>query len=878
MSRLGRLFRRRQIDRELAGEIAAHIEEKADELVEAGMSREEAVLAARAHFGNSTAILEKSRDVWSFAAIETLLRDLRVAARGLRRAPLFAAIASATLALGIGANVAIFSLMNAVLLRPLPFPQSDRIVMLWERPPKRVVTGALGPRSQQNPVSPINFLDWRERTVSFDGMAAVSSGAVGLSGFGEPREIDAARVSAAFFRILGVRPLLGRTFDETEDVPNGQPVVVLSYRLWQQQFGGDRNVVGRTVRLLDMPFKIIGVMPEQFALSFEPAELWAPIQIARGDRSDTGRYLHVIAKLKPGVSMAQAQADLAGVAQQISSERPYLSKDWTAGVVSLYQQTTGDVRTALLLLFGAVTLVLLIAAGNVANLLLMRGTQRRREIAVRAALGAGRGRIAIQLLAESLLLSLAGGALGITLAFFGLRAIVVSLPAFALPRMEGIQVDGRVLLFSVALCLGTTFLFGLAPALALSRTDLDDALKQTSLRSTDRGSRRLRALLVIGEVALSLVLLVGAGLLTRSFLNQTSVDRGFRVDHILTMRMFFAPARYFDNGRRARYLNDILARVNALPGVESASSVHFLPMQGNVSGSGFHRLDRPEPTAGTQPGADYLIVSPRYFATMGIPLLSGRDFNEHDTIASEPGIIVNQAFVHKFFPGEDPIGKRLGLDWNVQHGIIVGVTANARQTDLKVDPQPTIFLDQAQTPMYFSALVVRTALPPATVSSAVVQSVHAVDPDQAISHIESMVQVVSESVVRPRLVTVLLAIFAGAALLLTVIGLYGVLAYSVSQRTREIGIRLALGANSSQLVRGVLYDGLGLVLLGILGGVAASLALTRLLQSLLYGIKPTDLPTFTVVCVLLLLVGVFASWLPARRAAAVDPIGSLRWE
>jgi putative ABC transport system permease protein len=878
MSRLGRLLGRRRLDEELAGEISAHIAEKADELVEAGMSREEALLAARAQFGNRTAIFEQSREEWSFQPIETTLRDFRIGARGLRRAPLFTAVACATLALGIGANAAIFSLVNAVLLRPLPFPQANRIVMLWEHPPKRVVTAAAGPRRQQNPASPINFLDWRDRTVSFDAMAATVSIQMGLSGFGQPRETDTTLVSAAFFRILGVHPLLGRTFSESEDVPNGPNVAVLSYGLWRQQFGRDGSVIGRTVSLGDQPYTVLGVMPEQFDLPFAHTDLWIPIQIDRATRSNEGRYLSVIARLKPDVSIRQAQSDLNRVARQISVERPMTNKDWTAGVVSLYEQTTGDVRTALLLLFGAVTLVLLIAAGNVANLLLMRGTQRTRELAVRAALGAGRARIAVQLLAESLLLSLAGGVPGLALAFLGLRAIAVSLPALGLPRVVGVHVDWRVLFFSLALCLAATFLFGLAPALALSRTDFDAALKQSGLRNTSRGGRRIRGLLVVAEVAVSLVLLAGAGLLTRSFLNQVNVKRGFRTDHILTLRMFFAPARYHDNARRAAYWNEILARVRTLPGVAAASSVQFLPMVGEISGSGFRRMDLPEPPPGLRPGADFAIVSPQYFAIMGIPLLAGRDFNEHDTLSSEPGIIVNDAFVRKFFRGENPIGARLSLEWNITHGTIIGIAADARQTDLTIEPQPTIFLDQAQTPTYFGALVIRTALPPESVATAAIAAVHSVDPDQAVSHTETMEQVVSESVARPRLMSILLVIFAGAALLLALIGLYGVLAYAVSQRTREIGIRLALGANSAQLVRGVIYDGLSLMLLGILGGLAASLALTRFLQSLLYGITPTDPATFLAVSLLLLAIGLFASWMPARRAAAVDPVGSLRWE
>ncbi|HXF27474.1 MAG TPA: ABC transporter permease [Bryobacteraceae bacterium] len=878
MTRLVRLFRRRKLNSDLTGEIAAHIEEKADELVESGVSREEALREARRHFGNPLALREESLDVWSFPVVETLLRDLRIGARTLRKNPLFATVCVATLALGIGANVAIFSLISAVLLRPLPFPDANRIMVLWEVQPKQNNTASLGTRHHQNPVSPVNFLEWRDRTQSFSAMAAIFSFPLGLSGFGEPAEVDTLQVSADFFRILGVAPLLGRTFTVREDVPNGPRLVVLSYDLWRSRFGGDRAIMGRTVQLNDEPYKITGVMPENFDLPFRHADIWVPAQVAHGMQSDEGRYMTVIGKLKSGVSAAQAKADLAGVARNIARERPFQSRGWTTNIVSLYEQTTGDVNTALILLFGAVMFVLLIASANVANLLLMRGTERRREIALRAALGASRSRLISQLLAESFLLSIAGGALGIALAIFGVHGIVASLPALALPRIEGVHIDARVLGFSVALCLITALLFGLAPALSFSRTNPNDALKQSSVRTSGPGGRRIRSLLVVFEVALSLVLLAGAALLARSFLNEINVNRGFRIDHILTMRMYFAPARYYNDAQRARYLEDILGRVRALPGVEAASSADMLPMTGGVSGSCFSRKDRPAPTPGMQHSADFVTVSPQYFSVMGIPLLTGRDFNGGDTIGKEPGIIVNESFVRQFFPGERAIGKHLNLCWNIPEGVIIGVVADARQTDLTVTPKPTIFLNQAQSPRYFGALVVRTALPPMTVAHSVEATIHAVDPDQAISHVRSMEQVVSESVARPRLESVLFAIFAGVALLLAVIGLYGVLAYQVTQRTREIGIRMALGANSSQLVRSVVQDGFRLLAAGIAAGVLASIALTRLLESLLYDIKPIDPPTLIAVAACLVIAGLFASWLPARRAAQVDPIESLRWE
>ena len=877
MSRLGRLFRRRSLERELAGEVEAYVAERADELVEQGMNRDEALSAARRQFGNPVRMLEDSREVWSFMPVENALRDLRIGVRALRHNPMFTIVAAVTLALGIGANTAIFSIIDAVLLKPLPIPDANRVVVLWEHPPKSLTTASKNSLDNQNPASPINFLDWRDRTHSFEDMAAIAWFPKGLSGAGEPREVTGLDVSAAFFRILGTPPFMGRTFTDKEDVPDGPKVVVLSYALWRQQFGADRGILGRTIRLMDEPYTVIGVMPEGFDLPYLHGELWTPVQIDRKSKSLDGRYLNVIAKLKRGVTIAQAESDLSGVARQIARERPFSNRGWGAGVVSLYEQTTGDVRKALLLLFGAVTFVLLIATANVANLLLMRGTQRQREIAVRAALGASRSRIAGQLLAERFLLSIAGGALGVVLAFTGLRAIVASATALSLPRIDGVHLDLRVLAFSALLCLLTTFLFGLAPALTFSRTDPDDALRQ-GVRATGRGGLRTRRLLVAIEVALSLVLLIGAGLLARSFMNEIGVERGFRTDHILTMRMFFAGPQYEDNGRRARYLQQILDRVRTLPGVEAASSAHFLPMTGIVSGSCYTRADRPEPAPGLQPSSDYLIISPQYFTTMGIPFLAGRDFNAHDTVATEPGIIVNRAFVRREFGNENPIGKRLNLCWNVTHGIIIGVVADARQTDLAVEPHPTIFLDNEQTPMYFGALVVRTALPPTGVARAVEKIIHNVDPDQAVSHIETMDDVLAESVARPRLESVLLSIFAGIALVLASVGLYGVLAYSVTQRTREIGIRMALGADSGQLVRNIIRDGIVLMIPGVVAGAAAALALTRLISSLLYGVKPADPLTFAGVCGVLLAVGLVASWLPARRASAVDPVGSLRWE
>lgn len=870
MSRIANLFQRRKLERDLAAEMASHFEERIDELMESGMSREEAVFEAKRRFGNSTLLLEQGHEVWRVSAIENLVRDLRVGVRSLSKSPLFTGIATAIVALGIGANCAMFSLIDAVLLRPLPFPDAQRIVVVWEKPPHE---------DRHNPVSPVNYLDWRERTHSFDAIAAVSSFPLNLSGAGEPRAVDGAMVAADFFRVLGVTPLLGRTFNMSEDVPNGPNLAVLSYALWRGQFGGDRSILGRTIRLHDRAYTVVGVMPDGFDLPYLHADIWVPAGMTRGMAKDTGRYLTVIARLKPGVSLQQAGADIAGVAERISRERPLFNRDWSATITPLYEQTVGSIRAALLVLFGAVMLVLLIAAANVANLLLMRGTQRRQEIAIRTALGASRTRIVCQLLVENLLLAILGGAAGGMLAYFGMHTIAASLPSLEMPRASHLGLDARVFAFSLALCLVTTLIFGLMPALTSSRTDPNDALKRGGQRSSGQRSRNAQAMLVVFELAMSLILLVGAGLLVQSFLRLTSVERGFRIDHILTMRMFLSPGRYDKDPVRAQYLEKILDRVQATPGVEGASSVHFLPMTGSFSGSCFTRADRPEPPAGLAPGSNFLIISPGYFSVMGMARLSGRDFNAHDTFGHNPVIVVNEAFARQFFPNENPIGKRLKVCWNPPgSGTIVGVVGNARQSGLADKPAPTIFLDQAQAPMYFANLVVRTAPPPTAMAKSVERAIHSVDRNQPVYKVESMEHVVADSVARPRVESSLLTLFAGLALVLATVGLYGVLAYSVSQRTQEIGIRVALGAEPGQLIREVIQDALRLVLPGIGLGLIGSIAVTQLLRSLLYEMKPNDPWTLTVVSAGLLLIAMLAAYVPARRAARVDPITALRYE
>jgi putative ABC transport system permease protein len=739
-----------------------------------------------------------------------------------------------------------------------------------------MVTASLSSSRGHNPVSPQNFVDWQKRSRSFEAMAAITETSIGISGSGEPRVVHAIAASGDFFRVLGVPPLLGRTFDRTDDLPGAPPVTVISYALWRRLFGGDPSVVGRAIRASGAPVTVIGVMPEHFDLPFAPAELWAPLRIDPKN-PDQGRYLSVIAKLQPATTFTAAHIELSALAQALAAERPNSNRDWGIGILSLDEQTTGDVRSALWLLFGAVTFVLLIAAGNVANLLLARGAQRHREIVLRRALGAGRAHVVTHVLAESLLLSLLGGAAAIALAALALKVISVSLPALGMPGIENTRIDARVVAFTLGLSLLATLLFDLAPALRFSQAAAAGALRSGDARVTAKG-RGFRHCVVIVEVALSVVLLAGAGLLARSFLNQILVTRGFRSDHVLTLRMNFAPSKYFDDQRRADYLNEILNRVRALPGVEAASSVNLLPMTAIVAASGIHRAGQAEPPAGMRPIADFVIVSPTYFRVMGIPLIQGRDFSDRDTMQTEPAIVVNQAFIKKFFPGENPLGARLELNWNVRRGVIVGICADARQSSLTVKPQPTLFLAQAQGPMWFSALVVRTGADPAGLARAVKAAVYAVDHDQALSDPETMDQVIASSVARSRLGALLLGVFAGLALLLAAVGIYGVLAYSVTQRTREIGIRLALGASSARLVKDVVRDGLKLVLAGLTLGLFAALALVRLVRLFLFDVKPYDPIALLGALILLLIVGLVAAWAPSRRITKVDPMASLRWE
>jgi putative ABC transport system permease protein len=872
IARLKGLLRRGRLDRELDEELRSHVEMRTADNLAAGMSPENARFDAQRRFGNTTLLKEDTRAVDIISWLEECARDLRYALRMLQRSPGFTAVAALTLALGIGANTAIFTVVDAILLRPLPYPEPDRLVRIWESSVKH--------DSPRNVVNPLNFLDWRDHSQSFESMAAISGLMTNLSFQGQPIAVQGMQVSPEFFSILRVPPLLGRTFVAEDGIPSHDQVVILSYDLWQRQYGAEPKIIGVKIDVDAVPYAVVGVMPRDFSYPKFKSEVWTPLPLTRSEEWKGGRFLTVIARLKPGVSLNQAQQDMLRVANFTVQARPDNNKGWSANVFPMLEDVTRGVRRPLWVLLASVGFLLLIACANVANLLLMRGTGRLRELAVRSALGAARSRIVRQLFVESLLLSLAGMAAGLLFAQLGLRSLLALIPQNApLPRSEPIVIDERVLLFTFLASLLTAVVFGLVPALRLSRVDLQNALKQGTLRGGVGGHQSLRRFFVVAEVALALLLSVGAGLMLRSFARLISVDPGFSPEHLVTMHIWTSPARYHDNLKRSQYFDRILAEIRSTPGVQAAGSTHFLPLTERTSGSCFSRADRPSPSPADSPSAQFLIISSGYFQAMSTALLSGRDFADRDSFNSQPVAIVSHAFVDRFYSGQNALGKQLRVCWTIEKPVeIVGVVADARQAQLQDGPEPTIFLSNSQAPMYFATFVVRATGDPGQVARSTEEAVHRVDPDQAVSDIQTMEMVFSDSVSSPRFQAVLLLVFAGLAVALAMIGVYGIVSYSVSQRTNEIGIRVVLGARSADVVRLVLREALILAVIALFLGLAGSFALSRVLQSLLFEVTPTDPVTLVSVCFLILAVSALAAVLPARRATRIDPMVALRYE
>jgi putative ABC transport system permease protein len=786
----------------------------------------------------------------------------------LARSPGFTVLAIAALALGIGATTAIYTVFDTVLIRPLRFPEPERLVMLWE----------VQPSGRNNVIQTQNFLDWRERSHSFEAVAAMLQLPTNLTGIGDPLQINGLRVSADFFRILKVPPFVGRVISQEEDRPgsDGPGSVVLSYGLFEQFFGARPDTIGQKVFVNGRPAEIVGVMPPGFGLPNIQADLYMPIQLPTSAPRD-GRNFRAIARLRSGVSVEAAKAEMKAIARQTELERPEMNTNWSATVVPLLDQVVGNIRNALGVLFVSVTFLLLIACVNVANLLLMRGASRRREISVRLALGASRIDLLRQLTIESLMLALAGGLAGLLLAQLGMHAILSSLPAnFPLPRIDEIRIDHRILLLTLTVSILIGVGFGILPGITLRRRHLSESLVEGG-RSVVRGQRRIGAVLVGTEVAVAILLVIGAGLMIRSFTRLMGVNAGFRSDHVLTTRMLLLPSKYGPLERRAAVVGQILERVRALPQVSSAGSIHMLPMRGSNSGTWYYRSDRPEPAPGNKPGGDVSVISESYFRSLEVPILAGRDFDDRDALNAPKVAILNQSAAQMLFPGEDPIGKHVKVAWDRQPDAeIVGVVADIRHGGLATKPDPCLFLPVTQEPHLLLSLVIRTQGDPSLLAKAVAEAIHSVDPDQGIAEIKTMDNLINDSVESPRLETILLGLFGAVALLLAAVGIYGTISYSVVQRTREIGVRLALGASPGSVLEFVIRDGMKITLTGAAFGVAAAIGLTTYLQSLLYEVPARDPITYIMVVMTIIAVAAGSCFVPAWRASRVDPATVLR--
>ncbi len=866
---------------EIVEELAQHLEDRYRELLSGGATEEEAYRAALAELSGGHLLMEELRRVERPVPqepvvlgarrrnmITDLWQDLRYGARLLMQKPGFTLIAVITLALGIGANTALFSVVNAVLLRALPYPQSERLVVLWQGGQR----GELG----QMPVSPPELMDYRAEQQAFEHLAAHVLADANLSGSGEPERLRAAVVSADWFAVLGTPPLVGRTFLPEEHQPGRNNSVVLSYGLWQRRFGGDAEVLGGSVVLNGRARTVAGVMPASFRFPVE-ADLWLPLALTPEQLSPAGRprhFLTAIARCKSGVTLAQAQEDVRAIAGRFPG-------GMNARLVSLHDELIGQVKAPLYILLAAVVFVLLIACANVGNLLLARATRRQTEMAIRQALGASRSRLLRQLVTESLLLTLAGGVLGVLLAVWS-KDLLVTLVAEVLPRADEIKLDAQVLTFALGLSLLTGLLFGLVPAWQSSRPNLNETLKLGAPGGGGSSRGRARSLLVVSEIALALLLLAGAGLLLRSFHRLSQVDPGFNPAQVLTADMSLPFARYNTDAKRAAFYQELVPRLAALPGVEAAGIVSDLPLSGmNADSSYTHDAIPPEQQRRSPPSADYRHCSPQYFSAIGIPLLRGRAFAEHDTPGAQPVAIVNETLARRIWPNEDALGKRIaffapeGLEpWRV----IVGVVGDVKHHGLNMETRPEIYIPHAQAPTGTMTLVLRTTGDPLALVTSVRNTVRALDADQPLFNLRRLERLRDDSIAPQRLQTLLLVLFAAVALLLSALGIYGVIAYAVSQRTHELGIRLALGAQRGDMLRLIVKQGMRLALLGVALGLLASFALTRLMENLLFGVSATDPLTFILITMLLLGVALLACLVPARRATKVDPMVALRYE
>jgi putative ABC transport system permease protein len=813
--------------------------------------------------------------------MEMFWQDIRYGIRMLLKAPSLSIVATIALALGIGANTAIFSVVNSVLLRPLPFANSEALMNVWETDSSRGY--------QRGSASYPNFADWRDQNHVFEHMSSYHTNDFILTGRGDPTRLQGAVVNADLFPLLRVTPALGRGFLPDEDKPGESGrVVVLSQELFQRRFGADPNVVNQSMVLDGKPYTIIGVMPQafQFPIQNEPVELWTTVAIDREGKDPVtdergAHYMNVIGRLKPGVSKEQARAEMVSISARLEQQYPDKNLHKSANVEPTLEALVGDIRPALLILLGAVGCVLLIACANVANLLLARAMTRHKEMAIRSALGASRMRVIRQLLTESVLLSLAGGALGLVLAVWW-SDLLVTLGKQNIPRALQVGLDWRVLSFTLVVSVLTGIIFGLVPAIHSSKTELTESLKEGT-RGSGEGARRnrIRGVLVVSELAIAVVLLVGAGLLIQSLWRLRNVSPGFESQNLLTFVVGIPEVKY-PVEKQDQFYRELESRLQSLPGVRSAGAVVPLPLSNDLYRISFETEGRPV-AKGNQPSADFFLASDDYFKTLGVSMLKGREFNQRDSGDAPGVIIVNQTFAKQFFPGEDPIGKRIkpGIatgekkpDWRE----IVGVVSDVRNRNLSSELRPGFFVPQAQVPFNQMTMIIRTTNDPHSLITAVQNEVHAMDSEVPVFNVKTMDEYISATVAAPRFNATLLMIFAGVALILTIVGLYGVMSYSVAQRTNEIGIRMALGAQTRDVLRMIVAQGFKLVLLGLGLGLVGAFALTRLIAALLFGVTTKDPLTFAAVALLLALVALLACYIPARRATRLDPLSALRYE
>ncbi|HEY0321337.1 MAG TPA: ABC transporter permease [Pyrinomonadaceae bacterium] len=801
----------------------------------------------------------------------TLWQDVRFGLRMMWKSPGFTIVALLALALGIGANTAIFSVVNTVLLRPLPYEQPERLVAVWEKDTKE--------GKDENVVAPANFSDWREQNQVFEAIAAYSPMSATLTGQNEPEHVEGAQISPGLFSVLRVRPMQGRAFLPDDEQFSGGPVMIVSHRLWQRRFGADPNLIGKTVSLEGESFTVVGIMPPDFKF-FDDADIYLPLFLDSKIKAMRARhFLRVVARLKQGVTLDEARSNMEQIARQLQAQYPKTNDGLGVTIKGLHEDSVANLRPALLLLLGAVCFVLLIASANVINLQLARAAIRQREISIRIALGASRLRIFRQLLTESLMLSLFGGALGTLLALWGVD-LLIALVGEKFPQVAETGIDRRVLFFTLGVSCLTGVIFGLAPALVTSKPDLNETLKDTGRSATESFRRnRLRSLLVISEVAFAVVLLVGAGLMIRTLARLRAVDPGFNSHNVLTFSLSPSETKYETRTQLAQLYQQIAGRIEKLPGVKSAAAVSTLPISGRSSTTALAFEGGSEPV-GAAPEVGYLLVGPNYFGTMEIPLMKGRDFNGSDVEGATEVIIINEAMARRFWPNEDAIGKRIKLGPNPKSpwATIVGVVGNVRHEGLDTNERPEVYENYFQHSDSSMTMVVRTLDNPQRILPAVRTQVKEADADLPVYNVRVMDQVVLESVLIRRLSMLLLEIFAGLAIVLAAIGLYGVMAYSVTRRTHEIGIRMALGAQAPDVLRMIIGQGMTLALIGVAIGLGAAFVLTSLMSSLLYGVSATDPVTFILVSLLLATVAFVACFIPARRATRVDPLTALRYE